>query len=42
MAIITYALPGKLPLHAKTTQIADVGVQEDCSKQLQVLHPLYF
>jgi hypothetical protein len=39
MAIITYALPGKLPLHANTTQIADVRVQEDCSKQLQVLHP---
>jgi hypothetical protein len=41
VAIITYALPGKLPLHANTTQIADVRVQEDCSKQLQVLHPLY-
>jgi hypothetical protein len=31
MFIITYALPGKLPLHANTTQIADVRVQEDCS-----------
>jgi hypothetical protein len=31
MSIITYALPGKLPLHANTTQIADVSVQEDCS-----------
>ena len=31
VAIITYALPGKLPLHANTTQIADVRVQEDCS-----------
>jgi hypothetical protein len=30
MSIITYALPGKLPLHANTTQIADVKVQEDC------------
>jgi hypothetical protein len=39
VAIITYVLPGKLPLHANTTQIADVMVQEDCSKQLQVLHP---
>jgi hypothetical protein len=41
VAIITYALPGKLPLHANTTQITDVRVQEDCSKQLQVLHPIY-
>jgi hypothetical protein len=24
MSIITYTLPGKLPLHAKTTQITDV------------------
>jgi hypothetical protein len=31
VAIITYALLGKLPLHANTTQIADVRVQEDCS-----------
>jgi hypothetical protein len=31
MSIITYALPEKLPLHANTTQIADVRVQEDCS-----------
>jgi hypothetical protein len=30
VTIITYALPGKLPLHANTTQIADVRVQEDC------------
>jgi hypothetical protein len=29
--IITYTLPGKLPLHADTTQISDVSVQEDCS-----------
>jgi hypothetical protein len=39
--VITYALPGKLPLHANTTQIADVRVQEYCSSKLQVLHPLY-
>jgi hypothetical protein len=31
VSIITYAWPGKLPLHANTTQIADVRVQEDCS-----------
>jgi hypothetical protein len=31
VSIITYALPGKLPLHTNTTQIADVRVQEDCS-----------
>jgi hypothetical protein len=31
MSIITYALPGKLPLHANTMQIVDVRVQEDCS-----------
>jgi hypothetical protein len=31
VSIITYALLGKLPLHANTTQIADVRVQEDCS-----------
>jgi hypothetical protein len=31
MSTITHALPGKLRLHAKTTQIADVRVQEDCS-----------
>jgi hypothetical protein len=31
VSIITYALPGKLLLHANTTQIADVRVQEDCS-----------
>jgi hypothetical protein len=31
MSIITYVLPGKLPLYANTTQIADVRVQEDCS-----------
>jgi hypothetical protein len=31
VSIITYALPGKLPLHANTTQIANVRVQEDCS-----------
>jgi hypothetical protein len=30
VSIITYALPGRLPLHANTTQIADVRVQEDC------------
>jgi hypothetical protein len=29
--IITYALPGKLPLHANTTQITGVSAQEDCS-----------
>jgi hypothetical protein len=31
MSIITYTLPGKLPLHANTTQITDVRAQEDCS-----------
>jgi hypothetical protein len=31
VSIITYALLGKLPLHANTTQIVDVRVQEDCS-----------
>jgi hypothetical protein len=30
MSIITYMLPGKLPLHADTTQISDVRAQEDC------------
>jgi hypothetical protein len=29
--IITYMLPGKLPLHAGTAQISDVRAQEDCS-----------
>jgi hypothetical protein len=31
VSIITYTLPGKLPLHANTTQITDVKAQEDCS-----------
>jgi hypothetical protein len=31
VSIITYTLPGKLPLHADTTQISDVRAQEDCS-----------
>jgi hypothetical protein len=31
VSTITYALPGKLPLHANTTQIMDIRVQEDCS-----------
>jgi hypothetical protein len=31
VSIITYMLPGKLPLHANTTQITDVKTQEDCS-----------
>jgi hypothetical protein len=31
VSIITYTLPGKLPLHAKTTEITGVRVQEDCS-----------
>jgi hypothetical protein len=31
VSIITYTVPGKLPLHADTTQISDVRVQEDCS-----------
>jgi hypothetical protein len=31
VSIITYVLPGKLPLHANTTQITDGRVQEDCS-----------
>jgi hypothetical protein len=42
--IITCTSPGRLPLHAKTTQIADIRVQEGCSgnecQLLQVLHPL--
>jgi hypothetical protein len=29
--IITYALPGKLPLHANTTQATDIRAQEDCT-----------
>jgi hypothetical protein len=41
VSIITYVLLWKLPLHANTTQIADVRVQEDCSSKLQLLHPLY-
>jgi hypothetical protein len=31
VSIITYTLPGKLPLHANATQITDVRAQEDCS-----------
>jgi hypothetical protein len=31
VSIITYTLPGKLPLHANTTRITDVRAQEDCS-----------
>ena len=31
VSIITYTLLGKLPLHAKTTQITGVRAQEDCS-----------
>jgi hypothetical protein len=31
LSTITYTLLGKLPLHAKATQIADDRVQEDCS-----------
>jgi hypothetical protein len=31
VSIITYTLPGKLPVHADTTQISDVRAQEDCS-----------
>jgi hypothetical protein len=31
VSIITYMLPGKLPLHANATQITDVRAQEDCS-----------
>jgi hypothetical protein len=30
MSTITYVLAEELPLHANTTQIADVRVQEDC------------
>jgi hypothetical protein len=30
-SIITRTLPGKLPLHANTTQIADIRAQGDCS-----------
>jgi hypothetical protein len=44
VSIITYTVPGTLPLHADTTQISDVRVQEDCSSNkhwlLQVLHLL--
>jgi hypothetical protein len=29
--IITRTLPGKLPLHANTTQAADIRMQGDCS-----------
>jgi hypothetical protein len=31
VSIITDTLPGKLPLHANTTQIMDVRAQGDCS-----------
>jgi hypothetical protein len=31
VSIITYTLPGKLPLHANAMQITDVRAQEDCS-----------
>jgi hypothetical protein len=44
VSIITYTVPGKLPLHSDTTQISDVRAQEDYSSNehwlLQVLHPL--
>jgi hypothetical protein len=44
VTIITRTLPGRLPLHAKATQIADIKAQGDCSSNehqlLQVLHPL--
>jgi hypothetical protein len=39
MTIITYALPGKLPLHVNTTQITDVRVQEDCSSNSKYYIP---
>jgi hypothetical protein len=31
VTIITCTLPGRLPLHANTTQIADIRAQGDCS-----------
>jgi hypothetical protein len=31
VSISTYTLPGKLLLHANTTQITDVRAQEDCT-----------
>jgi hypothetical protein len=31
VSIITYTLPGKLPLHANTTQATDIRVQGDCT-----------
>jgi hypothetical protein len=44
VTIITYTLPGRLPLHANTAQIADITAQGDCSSSehllLQILHPL--
>jgi hypothetical protein len=44
VTIITRTLPGRLPLHAKATRIADIRAQGDCSSNghqlLQVLHPL--
>jgi hypothetical protein len=39
VTIITYALPGKLPLHANTTQIAYVMIQEDCSSNTKYYIP---
>jgi hypothetical protein len=35
VSTITYALPRKLPLHANTTQIVDVRVQEDYSSNFK-------
>jgi hypothetical protein len=44
VTIITCTSPGRLPLHAKATQIADIRAQEDCSSNeyqlLQILHLL--
>jgi hypothetical protein len=31
LTIITCTLPGRLPLHANTTQIVDIRAQRDCS-----------
>jgi hypothetical protein len=44
VTIITCTSPGRLPLHAKATQITGIRAQEDCSSNgyqlLQVLPPL--
>jgi hypothetical protein len=39
VSIVTYTFPGKLPLHANTTQITNFRAQEDCSKQRTLVAP---